>query len=130
MEVQRVEDIERAFAAMKRDPPDALMILGDALLGSQTRTMVDLTLKSRLPSTYSTRDWSDLGGLTSYGPSFEDLYRRAATYVDRILKGTRPGDLPIEQPTKFELVINVKTARALSLTIPQSLLLRADQIIQ
>jgi putative tryptophan/tyrosine transport system substrate-binding protein len=130
MEVRRADDIERAFAAMKMDSPDALMILGDPLLGSQARRILDLTMKNRLPSTYGTREWSEIGGLMSYGPSFEELYRRAATYVDKILKGRRPGDLPIEQPTKFELVINTKTAKALGLTIPQSLLLRADQVIE
>lgn len=129
LEVRRTDDIERAFAPMK-DSPDALMILGDPLLGSQARRILDLTMKNRLPSTYGNREWSDIGGLMSYGPSFEELFRRAATYVDKILKGARPGDLPIEQPTTFELVINMKAATALGLTIPQSLLLRADQVIK
>ena len=106
------------------------MILGDPLIGSQTRRIVGLTLQHRLPSTYGTREWADNGGLMSYGPSFEQLFRRAATYVDRILKGARASDLPIEQPTKFELVINVKTAKMLGLTVAPSLLLRADQVIE
>jgi putative ABC transport system substrate-binding protein len=130
LEVRRPDDIERAFAAMRTDPPDALMLLGDPLLGSQIRRILNLTMKHRLPSTYGTREWSDIGGLMSYGPSFEDLYRRAATYVDKILKGAKPSDLPVEQPTKFELVINLKTAKALGLTIPRSLLARADEIIE
>jgi putative ABC transport system substrate-binding protein len=114
---------------MKKDFADALMILGDPLLGSHSRRILDLTVKHRLPSTYGTREWPDLGGLMSYGPNFEDLYRRAATYVDKILKGAQPGELPIEQPTKFELVLNLRAAKALGLTIPQSMLLRADQLI-
>jgi putative tryptophan/tyrosine transport system substrate-binding protein len=86
--------------------------------------------KSRLPSVYSGRTFVDAGGLMSYGPSDPDLFRRAATFVDKILKGAKPGDLPVEQPTKFEFVINLKTAKALGLTIPQSMLLRADEVIQ
>jgi len=115
---------------MKKDSTDALIILGDPLLGSQARRILDLSMKNRLPSTGAAREWSDIGGLMSYGPSFEELYRRAATYVDKILKGAKPGDLPIEQPTRFELVINRKTAKALGLTIPPSLLQRADQVIE
>ncbi|HEV2055380.1 MAG TPA: ABC transporter substrate binding protein, partial [Methylomirabilota bacterium] len=92
--------------------------------------LVDLAAKNRLPAVYFSRDFVDAGGLMSYGANGPDLYRRAATYVDRILKGAKPADLPVEQPTKFELVINLKTAKALDLTIPQSLMLRADQIIQ
>jgi ABC-type uncharacterized transport system substrate-binding protein len=129
LEVRRPDDIERGFAAMRKDSADALMILGDPLLGSHSRRILDLTVKHRLPSTYGTREWPDIGGLMSYGPNFEDLYRRAATYVDKILKGAQPGELPIEQPTKFELVLNLRTAKALGLTIPQSMLLRADQLI-
>jgi putative ABC transport system substrate-binding protein len=94
------------------------------------RRIVGLSAKHRLPSIFASREFVDAGGLMAYGPNFTDLYRRAATYVDKILKGAKPGDLPIEQPTKFELVINLKTAKALSLTIPQSLLIRADEIIQ
>ena len=100
------------------------------MLFSQRRRVVDLAQKSLLPAVYSTRDYVDVGGLMSYGPNFADLFRRAATYVDKILKGARPGDLPVEQPTKFELVVNLKTARALGLTVPPSFLLRADQVIE
>jgi putative ABC transport system substrate-binding protein len=99
------------------------------LLGERRR-LVDLAAKNRLSAGYPWREGVDAGGLMAYGANLADLYRRAATYVDKILKGTKPGDLPIEQPTKFELVINLKTAKALGLTIPQSLLGRADEIIQ
>src|SRR4029453_11459070 len=92
--------------------------------------IVDLSAKHRLPSIFASREFVDAGGLMAYGPNFTDLYRRAATYVDKILKGAKPADLPIEQPTKFELVINLKTAKRLGLTIPQSGLLRADEVIQ
>jgi putative ABC transport system substrate-binding protein len=97
---------------------------------NERRHLVDLAAKHRLPAGYAWREGADAGDLISYGPSIADLYRRAATYVDKILKGAKPGDLPIEQPTKFELIINLKTAQALGLTIPQSLLRQADQVIE
>jgi putative ABC transport system substrate-binding protein len=100
------------------------------MLFSERRRLVDLAAKNRLPAVFPYREFVDAGGLMAYGPNLADLSRRAATYVDKILKGGNPGDLPVEQPTKFEFVINLKTAKALGLTIPQSVLLRADQVIE
>jgi putative ABC transport system substrate-binding protein len=99
------------------------------MFSSERRRLVDLAAKNRLPTVFPFRLYVDAGGLMAYGPDLADMFRRAATYVDKILKGTKPGDLPVEQPTKFELVINIKTAKALGLTIPQSVLGRADEII-
>ena len=109
---------------------DALYPLANVAAWKNRQLIADFALKSRLPSIYEERVFIEAGGLLSYGPSYADLYRRAATYVDKILKGAKPGDLPIQQPTKLELVINLKTAKALGLTIPQSRLLRAEEVIQ
>jgi putative ABC transport system substrate-binding protein len=108
----------------------ALTVLGSAMFANERRRLVDLAAKHRLPGVYGFREYVDAGGLMAYGPNVADLFRRAATYVDKILKGAKPGDLPVEQPTKFELVINLKTAKALGLTIPQSVLGRADEVLQ
>jgi putative ABC transport system substrate-binding protein len=130
VEARGPADIDRAFSDMTRERADALIVLGSPMFFAERRRLVDLAAKHRLPALYSARDSVDAGGLMSYGQNFADLFRRAATYVDKILKGAKPGDLPVEQPTKFELVINLRTAKALGLTIPPSLLARADQVIE
>jgi putative ABC transport system substrate-binding protein len=123
-------DFERAFSDMARARVGGVTVLPSPTFLYERRVLVDLAAKNRLPTMFAFREYVDAGGLMSYGPDIADCYRRAASYVDRILKGARPGDLPVEQPTKFELVINLKTARALGLAIPQSLLQRADQVIE
>jgi len=130
VEARGPEDFDRAFSDMTRARAGALTVLASNMLLGERRRIVDLAAKNRLPGVYGVREFVDAGGLMSYGPDLADMFRRAATYVDKILKGAKPGDLPVEQPTKFELVINLKTAKALGLTIPQSLLGRADEIIQ
>jgi putative ABC transport system substrate-binding protein len=124
------ESFDRAFAEMTMARAEALTVLTSVLFMSERRRLVDLAARHRLPAVYAVRDFVDDGGLMSYGPLWAGIYRHAATYVDRILRGAKPADLPVEQPTKFELVINLKTARALGLTIPPSVLLRADEVIQ
>jgi len=123
-------DIDRAFSDITKARASALAVLSTPMLGSQRQRLADLAAKNRLPTVYSFRPYVEAGGLMAYGPSTSDMARRAATYVDKILKGAKPADLPVEQPTKFELVINLKTAKALGLTIPPSLLQRADEVIQ
>ncbi len=130
LEAKGSDDIAPAFAVMRSERPGALLVLGDPMLGTHQRWIAELALKSRLPTIWAMKENAEAGGLMSYGANFEDLYRRAAGYVDKILRGAKPGDLPVEQPTKFELVINLKTAKALGLTIPPSLLARADQVIE
>jgi putative ABC transport system substrate-binding protein len=129
LEARNPQEIDSAFAAMTRERAGALLIHADALFGNQRKQIAELATKRRLPSIQLTTEYAEAGGLMVFGPNLLDLERRAATYVDKILKGAKPGDLPVEQPTKFELVINVRTAKAIGLTIPQSLLQRADQII-
>jgi putative ABC transport system substrate-binding protein len=135
MQLQFVEargpaDFDGAFSEMIRARADALTVLPLTMFIIDRRRLVDLAAKNRLPAVYGLREFVDAGGLMSYGPNAADSYRRAATYVDKILKGTKPGDLPVEQPTKFELMINLKTARSLGLNIPQSVLLRAERVIE
>ena len=124
------KDIETAFRAATKARADALLVLVSGVLADHRTQIANLALKSRLPVTYYRREYVEDGGLMSYSVSYTDLDRRAATYVDKILKGAKPGDLPVEQPTKFELVINLKTAKQIGLTIPQSVLYRADKIIR
>ena len=130
VEAREPADIDRAFADMSRERAGALTVRPAPMFVSERRRLVDLAARNRLPAVYAWREFVDAGGLMAYGPNLADLYRRAATYVDKILKGAKPGDLPVEQPTKFELVINLKTAKALGLTIAPSLLVRADEVIQ
>ena len=119
-----------AFDAATRDRADALVVLPDGLINSHRKQIVDFAMARRLPGMYPYREFVDAGGLMSYAPSYVDLFRRAAVYVDRILQGTKPADLPVEQPTKFELVLNRKTAQALGLTFPSTLLILADEVLQ
>ena len=130
LEARSLNDFDRAFAAMTAKRAGALLVLGDVMFSTHRNRLADLAAKRRLPAMYPARESVEAGWLMSYGPNTLELFRRAATYVDRILKGAKPADLPVEQPTKFELVINLKTAKSLGLTIPQSLLLRADEVIQ
>jgi putative tryptophan/tyrosine transport system substrate-binding protein len=127
--VRSLEDVDRAFQIAAKDRA-AVLPLSSAYLGSLRPRIVEQAAKYRVLALYPHREWVVIGGLMSYGPEFRDMYRRAAIYVDKILKGVKPAEIPIQQPTKFELVINMKTAKALGLTIPQPLLLRADQVIQ
>ena len=130
LEASNPDELDSAFAAMTKEHAAALLVLTDSMFVGQRQRIADLAAKGRVPALYSQKEFVDGGGLVSYGPSLVDMFRRAATYVDKVLRGAKPGDLPIEQPTTFELVINLKTAKALGLTIPQSLLLRADEVIQ
>jgi putative ABC transport system substrate-binding protein len=123
-------DIEVAFSAIKRDRASALSVSGNPVNGVYRTQIVSLAAKSRLPAIYPETGFTDAGGLMSYGVNFPDLYRHAATYVDKILKGAKPADLPVEQPTKFELVVNLKTAKQIGLTIPPNVLARADRVIR
>jgi putative ABC transport system substrate-binding protein len=124
------QEIDTAFATMARERVQALLVTSDPMFLAQRERIVDLAAKHRLPAIFGWRESAEAGGLMSYATNLADMYRRLATYVDKILKGAKPGDLPIEQPTTSELVINLKTAKALGLTIPPSLLGRADRVIE
>jgi putative ABC transport system substrate-binding protein len=131
LEVYTAEDLERAFATLRGERPQAFIVAAANLVMFARRTAIaQFAQSNRLASMYAAREYVDAGGLMSYGANVSDMFRRSALYVDKILKGAKPADLPVEQPTKFELVINLKTAKALGLTIPQTLLLRADEVIQ
>jgi putative ABC transport system substrate-binding protein len=130
LEARGPSEIESAFVAMTTERAGAVIVLIDSTLIDHRTRIADLAARRRLPMVSGTIETAEAGGLMAYGPSVRDMFRRAAAHVDKILKGAKPADLPIEQPTKFDLVINLRTARALGLTIPQSVLLRADQVIQ
>jgi len=130
VELRRPEEFNDAFAKVARQRPDGITMVADRFLLAHRMQIVDFVAKTRLPAIYPYRDFVVAGGLMSYSPSYEDLFRRSATYVDKILKGAKPSDLPIEQPTKFELLVNMKTAKTLGVPIPPSLLLRADHVVE
>jgi putative ABC transport system substrate-binding protein len=130
LDIRGPDGIKSAFGTMARERTEALVVLPEPISFTHRKQIVDLAVQNRLLATYPWPEFVESGGLMAYAPNRDDLWRRAASYVDKILKGAKPGDLPVEQPTKFELVINLKTAKALGLTIPPSLLLRADQIIE
>jgi putative ABC transport system substrate-binding protein len=130
LEARGPSEIDGAFAAMTRERAGAVIVLVDGMLADHRARIADLAVKSRLPAIYGLSDYPEAGGLMAYGPSVLDRFRRAATYVDKLLKGAKPADLPVEQPTKFELTVNLRAAGALGLTIPSSVLARADHVIQ
>jgi putative ABC transport system substrate-binding protein len=130
IDVRQLAQLGTAFETVRRERADALVLVADPLLFSFRPQIIQLAARHRMPTVYETRLFPDAGGLLSYGPLAQERFERMAVYVDRVLRGAQPGDLPIEQPTKFELVINLKTAKALGLTIPQTLLQRADEVIQ
>jgi putative ABC transport system substrate-binding protein len=129
-DVQEPQDLEGAFARTAQVHPDALLVLGDALLGMHRHHIAAFATQHRLPTMYGRRDYVEAGGLISYGADFRDHFRPAASYVDKILKGANPADLPVEQPMRFEFIINLKTAEALGLTIPPTLLFQATEVIR
>lgn len=128
--VRDPKDFEPAFVAIAQEQPGGLLVVSDALLTQYRSRIVEFTTQKHFPAVSGPREFAELGGLMSYGVNSPDMFRKAANYVDKVLRGAKPADLPIEQPTKFELVINLKTAKALGLTIPQSILLRADEVIE
>ena len=130
LEIKGPDDMDHTFTTIEKERPGALLVIGDRLFATHQKRIFEFVIKSRLPAIYSQSVYVDGGGLMSYGTSFADQYRRAATYVDKILKGAKPADLPVEQPTKFEFAINLKTAKQIGLTIPRGVLARADRVIK
>jgi ABC-type uncharacterized transport system substrate-binding protein len=128
--VRSLDDFEGAFARAKRDGAQALITTPSPLINTQQRQVLDFAAKNRLPAMYQTSEWVEAGGLMSYAPNFTDLWRRAADFVDKILKGAKPADLPVEQPTKFQFLVNLKTAKQIGVTIPPNVLARADRVIK
>jgi putative ABC transport system substrate-binding protein len=129
-EVQGPKDFAAVFAAIAEERPDALLVLQDAVAIQQRKEIIDFALQHRLPSMFNEKGWAVAGGLMSYGENFAAMYRRAAYFVDQIFKGAKPADLPVEQAAKFDLVVNVRTAKAIGVTIPDSILILADQVIE
>ncbi len=129
-DIRKSEDLDGAFAAIRKERPDALLILADRVFLHNRQRMMDFTEEQRLPNVNAYKELVEAGGLMSYGPSYEDMHKRAAIYVDKIIKGAKPADLPIEQPSKFTFVVNLKAAKALGVTIPPSLLTLADEVIE
>ena len=130
LEARGSNEFDGAFAAMAKERVGALLVLSDVIFNDHRTRLVDLAAMNRLPAAYGIRESVEAGGLMSYGPSFLDFYRRSTAYVDKILKGDKPADLPVEQPTKFELIINLRTAKTLGIEIPPTLLSRADEVIE
>ena len=130
VEVRVLEDFERGFASILEKRPEALFLDGASLLSLRKQSICDFALKNRIPTTFAQKEFAQAGLLMTYGPSISYLYKQAAVYVDKVLRGAKPADLPVEQPSRFELVVNLKTAKTIGVTIPQSLLLRADEVIQ
>ena len=128
--VRSLDDFDSAFARAKRERAQALITTTGGLIITQQRQVLDFAAKNRLPAMYPTSEFVEAGGLMSYGPNYTDLYRRAADFVDKILKGTKPADMPVEQPTKFEFLVNLKTAKQIGVTIPPKVLARADRVIK
>ena len=128
--VRTLEEIEQAFAAILREHPGAFFVLADRLFLHHRKRIIDFAIEQRLPGIYGYREMVEVGGLMSYGPSYADLHRRAAAYVDKILKGAKPGDLPVERPVKFDLVLNLKTAKKLDLTVPLIMQMTADEVVE
>ena len=127
---EKPSEFDGAFSALRRARVQALYVLDNAFFATQRETIMGFAAQSRLPVTYGNRSWVEGGALFSYSADFSEMFRRAAGYVDKILKGVKPGDLPVEQPTKFELVVNLKTAQALGVKIPESILVQADEVIR
>ncbi len=130
IEVQQPGDIDVAFARIMKERFQGLAVWPTNVIAANMRRILEFALQNRLPAIYPTSTFMDVGGLMSYGTSFDEVYRRMAVYIDKILKGAKPADLPVEQPTKYELIINLKEAKALGLTIPQALLIRADRLVE
>ena len=130
VEVRDTHELDVAFEAIIREHPDGLLLLADPFTFSQRARIVEFGAEQRLPVIYESSDFVDVGGLISYGPNINDMYRRSATYVDKILRGAKPADLPVEQPTKFEMAVNLRAAKALGIKFPESILLRADKVIE